>query len=192
MGEVVRLTVNLEEMAAKLRVSLTTLREWMRRHPAFPVVAEGRSGVPWQLDPAEVIAFIDQKRGEEAANKAQRDDLLAQMPLPMEDLLSPEERGMSPAERLKVAQAMLKEDEVARQRGFLVLTSDMRARLTETWGPLAQFLNALPGQLARRHNLPDAVVRDMRRVIETQQRELHRRLKDLLAPGIEPPPEPAE
>jgi phage terminase Nu1 subunit (DNA packaging protein) len=189
MGEVVQLTVNLEEMAAKLRISLSTLRDWMRRHPDFPIIAEGRSGVPWQLDPAAVIAFVEQKRAEETASKAERSELLAQINLPIEDLLPAEERALTPAERLKLAQAMSKEDEVARQRGFLVLTSDMRTRLTEAWGPLAQFLNALPGQVGRRHNLPDAVVRDMRRMIETQQRELHRRLKDLLAPGTEPPAE---
>ena len=189
MGDVVRLTVNLEEMATKLGVSLSTLRDWMRRHEDFPVVAEGRSGVPWQLDPVEVIAFVDRKRAEEAASKAQRDELLAQIPMPMDDLLPPEERGLPAAERLKNAQAMLKEDEVARARGHLVLKTDMRARLTESWGPLAQFLQALPGVIGRRHNLPDAVVRDMRRMIEAQQRELHARLVDLLSPAIEPPAE---
>lgn len=181
-------SVNLDEMATTLRVSLPTLRAWIKRHPDFPIIAEGRNGVPWQLDPAAVIAFIKQKRDDEAASKAERDDLLAQISLPIEDLLPEAERALTPAERLKLAQAMSKEDEVARQRGFLVLTSDMRTRLTDAWTPLAQFLTTLPGQLGRRHNLPDAVVRDMRRAIETQQRELHRRLKDLLGPGAPPPP----
>lgn len=192
MSDDVPLTVNLEEMAAKLRVALSTLRDWMRRHPDFPIVAEGRSGVAWQLDPAAVIAFVQQKRAEEAASKAQRDELLAQIALPMDDLLPPEERALTPTDRLKMAQAMLKEDEVARQRGHLVLKTDMRARLTEAWVPLTQFLQALPGQVGRRHNLPDVVVRDMRRAIETQQRELHRRLVDLLSPSTAAPPEVAE
>lgn len=185
-------TVNLEEMASTLRVSLPTLRALIKRHDDFPVVAEGRNGVPWQLDPEAVIAFVQRKRDEDAARKAERDDLLAQFSLPVDDMLPAEERGVSAGERLKIAQAMLKEDEVAKQRGFLVLTSDMRMRLTDAWTPLNQFLQALPSQLGRRHNLPDAVVRDMRRMIETQQRELHRRLRDLLAPEAAPPPEDTE
>lgn len=181
-------TVNLEEMADKLRISLPTLRKMLRKYDDFPVVSEGRNGVAWQLDPAAVIDFVQRKREAEAASEAERDDLLAQISLPIEDLLPPEERTLSAADRLKTAQAMLKEDEVARQRGHLVLKTDMRARLTEAWVPLTQFLQALPGQVGRRHNLPDAVVRDMRRAIETQQRELHRRLQDLLGPGAPPPP----
>lgn len=185
-------TVNLDEMARVLRVSLPTLRAWIRRHPDFPVVAEGRNGLPWELDPEAVIAFVRRKKDEEAARQAERDDLLAQISLPIEDLVPAENRGLTAAERLKLAQAMRVEDEVAKQRAFLVQTSEMRARLTDAWGPLNQFLQSLPGQLGRRHNLPDAVVRDMRRAIETQQRELHRRLVDLLDPGAAAPPHEEE
>ncbi len=182
-------TVNLEEMAEKLRISLPTLRKMMRRYDDFPVVAEGSNGVPWQLDPAAVIDFVQAKRDEEAAARGVRDDLLAQVSLPLEELQPETDRVASPAERLKIAQAMRVEDEVAKQRGFLVLTSDMRMRLTEAWTPLSQFLAGLPAQLGRRHNLPDAVVRDMRRAIEAQQRELHRKLKDLLSEDAAPPEE---
>ncbi|MBW6399993.1 hypothetical protein KPL78_19185 [Roseomonas sp. HJA6] len=185
-------TVNLEEMAEKLRISLPTLRKMMRRYEDFPVVAEGSNGVPWQLDPEAVIAFVQAKRDDEAAARDARDDLLSQVSLPLEELHTEADRVATPAERLKLAQAMRVEDEVAKQRGFLVLTSDMRMRLTDAWTPLSQFLTALPGQLGRRHNLPDAVVRDMRRAIEAQQRELHRKLKDLLAAGADPPPEEQE
>jgi phage terminase Nu1 subunit (DNA packaging protein) len=185
-------TVNLEEMADKLRISLPTLRKMMRKYPDFPVEAEGSNGVPWHLDPQAVIAFVQAKRDEEAAARDQRDDLLAQVSLPIEELRPEDERTLSAAERLKVAQAMRVEDEVAKQRGFLVLTSDMRMRLTDAWTPLSQFLAGLPAQLGRRHNLPDAVVRDMRRAIEAQQRELHRKLRALLSDDAEPPPEEEE
>lgn len=185
-------TVNLEEMAEKLRISLPTLRAMMRKDADFPVVAEGRNGVPWQLDPEAVIAYVQAKRDEEAAARDQRDDLLAQVSLPIDELQPEGERVMTPTERLKLAQAMTKEDELAKQRGFLVLTSDMRMRLTAAWTPLSQFLSSLPAQLGRRHNLPDAVVRDMRRAIEAQQRELHRKLKTLLSDEAEPPPEEEE
>jgi phage terminase Nu1 subunit (DNA packaging protein) len=189
---IMMVTVNLEEMADKLRTSLPTLRRMMRRYQDFPVVAEGSNGVPWQLDPEAVITFVQTKRDEETAARDQRDDLLAQVSLPIEELQPEGERTLTPAERLKLGQAMRVEDDVAKQRGFLVLTSDMRMRLTDAWTPLSQFLASLPVQLGRRHNLPDAVVRDMRRAIEAQQRELHRKLKDLLSDDAAPPPEEEE
>lgn len=177
-------TVNLEEMADKLRVSLPTMRRLVKRYDDFPVVARGSNGVPWQFDPAAVIAFVQAKRAEEAAGRAERDSLLAQISLPIEELVPPEERGATADERLKIARAMKAEDELARDRGFLVLTTEMRPRLTEVWVSWTQFLGALPATLGRRHNLPDAVVRDMRALIAEQQRQTVQRLRDLLAPHI--------
>jgi hypothetical protein len=58
----------------------------------------------------------------------------------------------------------------------------MRQRLTGAWTMLGQALNAMPSSIGRKHNLPDAVVRDMRRYIQTQQRKLHGQLTDLLPP----------
>lgn len=181
--------VTMEKMAAALGVSLPTMRRLIMRYDDLPVLDRGGNGKPWAFDPEAVIAFVQTRRAEEAAGRAQRDELLAQISLPMEELIPPEERSLSAADRLKVAQAMLKEDEVAKQRGFLVQTTEMRQRLTEAWTPLNQFLQSLPSAIGRRHNLPDAVVRDIRRLVEQQQRELHRRLKDLLAPDAAPPPE---
>jgi phage terminase Nu1 subunit (DNA packaging protein) len=180
--------VNLEEMARKLGVSRPTMRELIKRYPEFPVLREGTNGVPWQFDPEAVIAFVQARRAEEEAGKAERSELLAQISLP-ESLLTPaEDLQLTPTERLKNAQAMIKEDELRKQRQFLVSTADMRQRLSFAWTPLNQALQALPGTLGRRHNLPDAVVRDMRRYIEAQQREIHRRLVELLSPDIPAPP----
>jgi len=164
----------------------------LRKYPDFPVVAEGGNGIAWQLDPEAVIAFVQQKRQEEISTRAERDELLAQVGLPLEDMLPEAERVLSPGERLKHAQAMRVEDEVARQRQALVWTSDMRMRLTPLWTKLSQFLVNLPGSLGRHHNLPDAVVRDMRRRIEAQMREFHREAVDLLSEEAPPPPEEQE
>lgn len=183
-------TVNLEQMADALRVSLPTMRKLVKRYEDFPVVARGSNGVPWQFDPAAVVAFVRDQRAAEAAANAAKDELLAQISLPLEEAVPPEERALSASDRLKNAQAMMKEDEVARQRGFLVLTSEMRQRLAPAWTELSQFLQSLPATLGRRHNLPDAVVRDMRAFISAQQRATHAKLQDLL--GGPPPPGDAE
>lgn len=177
---------NLDQMAEALRISLPTMRKLLRRYPELPIVSRGTNGQAWQFDPAAVIAFVREQRAAEAAANAAKDELLAQISLPLEEAVPPEERGLSASDRLKNAQAMLKEDEVARQRGFLVLTSEMRQRLAPAWAEMSQSLQALPATLGRRHNLPDAVVRDMRAMIAAKQREIHAKLQDLL--GAPPPP----
>jgi phage terminase Nu1 subunit (DNA packaging protein) len=182
--------VSLDEMADILGISLPTMRA-RAKLPAFPVIARGRNGVPWQLSPEAVIAFLSEQDRQAQEADAARAAQLAQYALPIADDASPAPSGtLTPADRLKMAQASLKEDELARQRAFLVLTTDMRQRLTEAWAPLAAFLNALPGSLGRRHNLPDAVVRDMRNAIASQQRALVERLRDLAPEGADAEPEP--
>lgn len=181
-------TINLEQMAEALRVSLPTMRKLLKRYPDFPVVARGSNGVPWQFDKAAGIAFIVARRAEEAAAGAARDEVLAQISLPLEEVVAPEDRPVSASDRLKVAQAMLKEDDVARQRGFLVLKTEMRARLVDIWAPLNAALQAIPAKIGRRHNLPDSVVRDIRALISVEQRETHRRLVEILG-AFAPPPE---
>ena len=175
--------VNQEEMAKALRISVPTLRALIRRYADFPIRQRGGRGVAWQLDPAEVMAFVRAKRAEEAAVSAAKDELLAQISLPLEEAVPPEERALSAGDRLKNAQAMLKEDEVARQRGFLVMKTDMRVTLTEAWAQLGQGLQSIPAIVGRRHNLPDAVVRDIRSLIAAQQRAIHARLAEFLQPG---------
>lgn len=176
------LTVNMGEMARILGISLPTMRELPLKHPDLPVQQRGGSGVPWAFDPEAVQAFMKAKKDEEAAAEAARNEALAQLAFPGGDLLPPEERNQTAADRLKNATAMIKEDELRKQRGFLIQTTDMRQRLTSAWTMLAQALNAMPSNIGRRHNLPDAVVRDMRRYIQAQQRTLHGQLTDLLPP----------
>jgi phage terminase Nu1 subunit (DNA packaging protein) len=178
------LLVNLAEMARTLDVSLPTMRDLLVRHPDFPVVQRGGTGAIWQFDPVAVIEFMTARREEEAAAEAARSEQLAQLSFGGADLTPEGERNFSAADRLKNANAMLKEDELRKQRGFLVQTSDMRQRLTAAWTPLTQALNALPSAIGRQHNLPEAVIRDMRRYMHGQQTQLRDRLRDLLADDV--------
>ena len=97
------------------------------------------------------------------------------------------ERSIANAES-ELRQARKAEDDVARQRGFLVLKTEMRARLVDIWAPLNAALQAIPAKIGRRHNLPDSVVRDIRALISVEQRETHRRLVEILG-AFAPPPE---
>jgi phage terminase Nu1 subunit (DNA packaging protein) len=183
--------VSLDEMARLLGISLPTMRD-RTKLPGFPVISKGSNGVPWQLDPAAVTAFLVEQDRQAQEADALRSAALAQYALPIaEDPATPTVPGtINPADRLRMAQALLKEDELARQRAFLVLTTDMRQCLNQAWAPLAAFLTALPGSLSRRHNLPDAVVRDMRNAIDSQRRALVERLRDLAPDSAQTDPTP--
>lgn len=180
------LTCNLDEMAGRLGVSLPTMRKLVKRYPDFPVVEQGRNGVPWVFDPHAVTGFIAAKRAEEAETKAKRDELLAQVSLPLEEAVPPDQRPTSAADRLKLAQAMRAEDELSKQRGFLVPKIEMRQRLEACWAPMMQALLTLPGRMGRKYNLPDAVVRDMRLTVARELRDMHERLGDLATGAMAP------
>ena len=78
---------------------------------------------------------------------------------------------------------MLKEDEVAKQRGFLVPHHRDALPPVDIWSPLNAALRGAARQVGRRHNLPDAVVRDMRTLISTQQRGCTCKLTSCWAPS---------
>lgn len=184
------LVVNKSELAKILGVSKPTMGAILDRYPDFPIEQRGGLGVEWRFDPELAKAFIITKRAEEEAANATRSELLAQCSLPLDDL-APEEAGaarsLSAVERLQHARAMLAEDKVARERQFMVLKTDMRAALAPVWMSLGQSLQALPAQLAARHNLPLPVVRDMKDFIASYQRDAYARLIDLLPEDHAPP-----
>lgn len=176
-------TVNKAELAKILGVSLPTMTAILARYSEFPVEQRGGLGLEWKFDPALAKAFIATKKEEEEAANSAKSDLLAQCSLPLDELVPQGEitRSVSPVERLQHARAMLAEDKLARERQFLVPTSDMRQRLGPVWSSLGQFLQSLPAELGQRYNLPVDVIRDMRKRISEKQRELHARLGELLA-----------
>lgn len=182
--------VNKRELARILGVSLPTMTAVLERYPDFPVASRGSNGVPWQFDPELAKAFVLAKRDEERAADAAKSELLAQIALPLDEPQRPGAEGpsLSSVERLQQARALLAEDKLARERGFLVLTTDMRQRLAPLWAELNAALQALPAELGAAYNLPLPVVRDMRRRIASAQRSIHARLVELLpddAPLIE-------
>lgn len=182
------LTANMQEMADILRISLPTLRDMIRDYADFPVLARGKNGVAWKFEPATVIAFVKAKREAEATSKAERSQLLAQISLPEDLITPPDQQGLTAKEREQRARAGLKEDELAKQRGFLVSTHEMRSRITPVWQLVQTGMLSIPSRVGRKHNLPDAVIRDIRRETESVLRQAHAKAADLLR-DAEPPPD---
>lgn len=182
--------VNKRELAKILKCSLPTVGALVDRYADFPVERRGSNGVEWQFDPEAVTTFLQQKREEETAAAAeahqQRAELLDQFRLPIDDIAPSDDAGLTPQQRLASARARQIEDRMAREAGLLVPTTEVRARLSAALAQLNQFLAALPGSIGRRYNLPDPVVRDMRRTIEQQQRQFLQELGVLAPPDTAP------
>lgn len=181
--------VNKRELAKILKCSLPTVSALVDRYADFPVERRGSNGVEWQFAADTVIAFLTTKREEEqaaaVAQHRERAALLDQFRLPIDDLAPAGDATLTPQARLAVARAKSIEDKMARESGLLVPTTEVRASLTAAIAQLNQFLAALPGTIGRRYNLPDPVIRDMRRSIEQQQRQF------LAALGVLAPPDTA-
>lgn len=184
-------SVNMDEMAGILDISLPTLRALIKRYgDDFPVLSRGAKGVAWQFAPDAVIAFMRAQQEAERAAQVARDELLAQVVLPGLD--PPGAESVSAQDRLRTAQAMRAEDVLAKERGFLVPTHEMRAKIIVIWPELTRSILAIPALMARQHNLPPAVERDMRNRAITALRDTHGRLTHALGAFAAPPEDPED
>lgn len=179
--------VNLAEMARLLNVSLPTMREYLRRWPGLPVIQRGDQGQQWQLDADAVIAFLAERKAEEERAEEARRAAVAQLSLP-EELLKPEVTRNGAALDADDYKTMRAADQLAKDRGFLVQTVEMRRALNIIWLPLNQALQSLPDLIAKKINLPSPVTRWLRGLIHGWQKDLHARLIELLGEGALPPP----
>lgn len=82
-----------------------------------------------------------------------------------------ESRGISPAQRKALAEAMRIERQLALEAGLLIPTAEVRRIMVPLITALGRFLDALPSQMGRQFNLPDQVVREMRRAIDDRRRQ---------------------
>ncbi|WBV42742.1 hypothetical protein [Pseudoroseomonas cervicalis] len=176
--------VNLQEMARLLDVSLPTMRDLTVRYPDMPIRQRGGAGTPWQFEAEEVRLFITAKREEEVEAERARSAELAQLSLLDAGLREPSERELSSKELGQEIKNARELDKLKLERSILLDKSQIRFLLDRSWRELTQALGAMPVQMGRRHNLPDAVVRDMRRFVQDQQTVLRDRLVALLSPEL--------
>ena len=178
------LVCNKLELAERLKCSRPTLDALLRRYPDFPVEQRGATGSAWQFKLVDVFAFLKAKKEEAVRAGAERASLFEQFRLPLDDLASPEAEGLSPQQRAALALARQREHDLALAAGQVVLAHEVAASDRTAWRNLGRFLDGLPAQLARFHNLPDAVVRSMRAQIDEERRKFVRETTaDLLAEG---------
>lgn len=179
--------VNKRELAAHiLQCSVPTLDSLLLRYgDEFPVVERGSNGVEWKFDGDEVRAFLKRKKQEAAAVSAEKAAYFAQFELGIDSIVDEKAKELTPQQRAQLASARMKERDLALQAGLLVETSEVRRCLTMFLTRLGQSLDNLPGQLARTHNLPEAVTRQLRMGIDEARRNAHRELKAVFTEAAE-------
>lgn len=168
MSEPETKTANLQEMAEALGVSDKTFRQWLLKWPDIPAIQRGAKGSVWIFDVEVVRAFVTRRRAERDAEREPK----------------PGSSAMSPSNRLKLAQALMREDELEKARANLVSVDDMAGKLSEILPGLAQMVTGLPRKWGDRHNLPPAVVADMTRDAENSLRAFVRSLQTALRRDI--------
>jgi phage terminase Nu1 subunit (DNA packaging protein) len=177
-----QLIVNKRELAFRvLECSLPTVDALLARYPDFPVRKRGSNGIEWEFLPQDVVGFLQRKRREDEQAGADRNQLFEQFKLPIDELAGEEAEGLSPNQRAALAQARLREHELALKSGMVIPASEVRQQYASLLRSVAKFLDTLPNQLGRAHGLPEPVIRAMRQSIDEQRRNFVRDLDTELA-----------
>lgn len=150
--------VNRKELAALLSCSLPTVTSIIDRYADLPVIQRGGLGKEWQFDADLVVAFLAERRDEEAQREAERSEMLAQLALPIG---RKDENGkpVSLDDELTAVKLrrLLREEE--KETGFLVPTHEVRDALAKAFRGLNANLDSAIRRVGRTHNLPDPIVR---------------------------------
>ena len=179
-------TVNKDEMARRMGVSLPTLTGMMKDNEDFPIAAGGSRGVPYAFNVADVLEWKKRKAEEARQIVADKNEFLSQF-----EFEEPEETtAATPAQRLQMANAMRVERKMAMESGQLVLTASMRQAIQIALAVLGKRLDNIPGQLGREFNLPDGQQRAVKRYLDDARTALIREIKESL--GAAPEAESAE
>lgn len=172
--------VNKRELARMIGVSLPTLSALIDRYgDDFPISRRGTNGVEWQFDGQAVIDFLRAREAEQAASRTARDELLAQLRLPLAEPDPP--AGASATvitvkdqlEAARLREVLRKEAEAA---GRLVDAAEVESRFTAVFTALNREVHALVRRLAAQQQWPDAVLRQVQADVEEMQERV---VKDL-------------
>ena len=179
-----RPTVNKRELANRLRISLPTLTSWLDRWPEFPVVERGRNGVSWTFHLDEVLAFLTDRREEEAAKEADRDAELMKLQLTLwpEPVAQPSGPRIPIKEQLDLARLQDLQMKQAERAGKLVNAEEVQDLFTSVFGRLGRDINVFIRQLGREQSWPDVMIRQAESKLADLQRTAVQKLqKDMKA-----------
>ena len=180
-------TVSKRELCLILRISRPTLDAWIDRYgDAFPILERGANGREYRFDPEAVTAFLRDRQAEDANRRAERDQQLAQLMLPLPDQ-RPDSAIVSLDDQIKAARlnAMrLAEAERARQ---LVPAAEVADHLGSIFAALNRNLAAFVRQIGREHAWPEPIIRATEDRLAEVQRAAVREATASLTPEPDAP-----
>jgi len=175
------------ELASLLRTTHATLDRWIVKFgDSFPVIERGRNGKPWQFDAEAVMAFLHARREEEDAKRAERDEQLAQLMLPLPGEDQQQGGGASIDDRLKAARLSSIMMENARKAAELVPAAKVREGMEMAIATMGRTIDDELRLSCAEHGIPLPV----RELLERRFAEARRRaVAEVRAALSEPEPE---
>jgi phage terminase Nu1 subunit (DNA packaging protein) len=150
-----RVTGNKAQLAEALGVALPTLSAWIIKYrPEFPIQSVGSNGRSYVFDFPAVFDFLRAKKDEQEASRAERDQALAQLVLPL-GLVEPE-----PAPTLSIKDQVLAVElrrrlrEEAEKAGRLISADEIGAAVSAVLARLNRDTRAFIQQLGREQDWP--------------------------------------
>jgi phage terminase Nu1 subunit (DNA packaging protein) len=176
------MVISKKELARLVGVSLNTLDNWLAGWgDAVPVEQRGSNGRAYQFDQDKILAFIGERREEERAKKAERDEALAQLALPfLEPPTAPAQGVLSLKDQVAALQLRKLQREEAERLGRLVSADELRDALTTAFAALSRRIHAGIRQAGADANLPEPVIRQLDAKLATAQREFVREFQAFL------------
>ena len=178
------LRVNRAELADFFSVAPQTIDNWVRA--GCPVAERGSNGRAYEFDVYAVKAWRDQTETDrEAMDEARRQRLNEAQSELFGDQLGDDDpdKPMSPAERQTLASARLKQIQVAKEQGRLVVAEEMQITLATVLQNFRNRVRSMPDRLARRLDLDDKVVEALRAEIDASLDEVADRIEAIVKGG---------
>lgn len=165
------LSVNKDQLAGRLQVSLPTLTRWIVRFGQdFPVIERGGLGKAWLFDPAAVFDFLRERQAAQLADQAQRDEELSQLKLPFDVPVENAPAGkLSVKDELEAWKLRKVQREEAERAGQLVPAAQVADALAGVFARLSRDMHAFVRQIGREDHWPESRARDVERRLADMQ-----------------------
>jgi phage terminase small subunit/phage terminase Nu1 subunit (DNA packaging protein) len=178
------LLVSKRELCGILNTTGPTLSAWINKYgDRFPVARVGSKGTEYLFDPAAVIEFLRGEQQRQQEQRAQRDEALAQLILPLGDERSDESGAPSLEDQIKAARLNQMRVAEAERAGKLVQSDMVIDLFSRAFADLSRDARQFVGQLGREQSAPQAVIDSwLMRLAEVQEQSLRRALANLVPP----------
>lgn len=171
--------VNKTELAKILKVSSSTLSEWLARDHAFPVAERGGNGVEWWFETDDVFAYLVERRRQERERRAAQSRQLAGDHPTLEGLLDGEGGAPTWEERRKLLKALAIEEDLRKRRQLLLNLAEVRKGFDVAWPLVERLLTDLPARLAEVHKLGPEITARLAGEVEERRAGMRARLERL-------------